>query len=180
VKKRPWLSIWSAIVAGLIASAAPVEAAPQSAAATLFFVSKSENRNQVVYEVRVDESCRLLGDSPVFAIWRMLELGPTRTEPLLPLESPAYGIARQEIVERSGSGGAVRIALRALPDREILVRSGEIDGKCVATATTHINDTRARLFNVHARLSWPFGIASLRMTGWAESDGHVVYETLRR
>jgi hypothetical protein len=110
----------------------------------------------------------------------MLELGPTRTEPLLPLESPAYGIARQEIVERSGSGGAVRIALRALPDREILVRSGEIDGKCVATATTHINDTRARLFNVHARLSWPFGIASLRMTGWAESDGHVVYETLRR
>src|ERR1700722_3637008 len=107
--------------AGLLAQASSVDAAAPHDAAALFFVSKSENRNQVAYEVRLDESCRLVGDAPVFAYWRMLELGPTRTEPLLPIEAPAYGIARQEVLERGSLGGAVRIALRALPDREILV-----------------------------------------------------------
>ncbi len=156
----------------------PVDAEPPREAA-LFFVSKSENKNQVAYEVRVDESCRLVGDAPVFAYWRMLELGPTRREPLLPIEVPAYGIVRQEIVERSAAGGAVRIALRALPDREILVRSRAGDAGCVTTATTHIHDTAARLFNVHVRIAWPFGVASLLMTGWAESDGRVVRETMQ-
>ena len=167
------------MAAGLLAQASSVDAAAPHDAAALFFVSKSENRNQVAYEVRLDESCRLVGDAPVFAYWRMLELGPTRTEPLLPIEAPAYGIARQEVLERGSLGGAVRIALRALPDREILVRSAATETGCVATATTRIHDARARLVNVHARISWPFGVASLLMTGWAESDGRLVREAIR-
>lgn len=178
MKRRARSWVCGIVAAAVIARAAPVASSPRETA-FLFFVSKSENKNQVAYEVRIDESCRLVGDAPVFAYWRMLELGPSRTEPLLPLEVPAYGIAHEEIVERSVSGGAVRIALRALPDREILVRSSAGEGGCTATATTRIRDTRARLFNVHARISWPFGVASLTVSGWAESDGQVVRETMR-
>jgi hypothetical protein len=179
VKRRARLFAGGMLAAGLLARVAPVDAAPPADAASLFFVSKSENKNQVAYEVRIDASCRPVGEAPVFAYWRMLEQGATRTEPLLPLETPACGVARQEIAERSASGGTVRIALRALPDREILVRSSAGEEGCVATATTRIHGTRARLFNVHARISWPFGVASLLLTGWAESDGRLVRETMR-
>ncbi len=176
MKKRAW--VCGVLAAGLV-GATDSDAASPGGTVALFFVSKSENKNQVAYEVRVDDSCRLVGDAPVYAYWRMLELGPTRTEPMLPIETPAYGIARQQILERGRSGGTVRVTLRALPDRAILVHTTASDGKCLATATTLIDETPAYLVNVHARISWPFGVASLLMTGWAESDGRLVRETLR-
>jgi hypothetical protein len=179
MKRRARFWVWGLAATGILALATPVDAAPSRETAALFFVSKSENKNQVVYEVRIDESCGLVGDAPVFAYWRMLELGPTRTEPLLPIEVPAYGIAHQQVLEHDASGGVVRIALRALPDREILVRSTANEGHCVTTATTRIHDVPARLFNVHARISWPFGVASLLMSGWAEGDGRLVREAIR-
>jgi len=145
----------------------------------LFSISKSENRNQVLFDVRLDAHCRPVGDAPVFAYWLMLERSADTVEPLLPIERRAYGIGRQEVLERDETGGAVRIALRALPGREIVVRSRREGTSCSREASTLISNTPARLFNVHARLAWPFGVDSLLITGWAASDGHLVRETLR-
>src|SRR5579863_5839942 len=71
----------------------------------LFSISKSENRNQVQYAVRVDDRCQPLAQSPVFAYWRMLEKGPTVTEPLLAHEIDAYGIDSQ-VTTRTPEGAA--------------------------------------------------------------------------
>jgi hypothetical protein len=43
---------------------------------SIFFIAKSENKNQVHYGIRLDEACSPAGDSPMFAYWRMLERGP--------------------------------------------------------------------------------------------------------
>src|SRR5580658_1302022 len=58
----------------------------------LFSISKSENKNQVLFEVRLDTRCRPIGDAPVVSYWRMLERSTESVEPLLSVEGRAYGI----------------------------------------------------------------------------------------
>jgi len=163
----------------VVAHAAWGDAALPGEGAPLFFISKSENRNQVAYAVRLDAECRPMGEVPVYAYWRMLERSPTAVEPLLAIEEGAYGIRHQEVVDFGESGGVVRLSLRALPDREILVRSSRRASACVAEASTRIARIPARLFNIHARIAWPLGVESLAIVGWAESDRRIVRETLR-
>ena len=163
----------------VVAHTAWGDAALPGEGAPLFFISKSENRNQVAYAIHLDAACRPLGDAPVYAYWLMLERSPDAVEPLLPREKGAYGLGAQHVVPFGESGGTVIASLRSLPDRKIVVHTRRQNGICLADATTRIADTPARLFNVHARLAWPFGVASLEIAGWAESDGHVVRETVR-
>jgi hypothetical protein len=98
--------------------------------------------------------------SPIHAYWRMLEKGPGVTEPLLPREERAYGVARQAV-----ASDVVRMALRAMPDREITVitwRAGDI---CAAAAWMNISGVRARLLDVHVVLTWPFGVDHIVLNG---------------
>jgi hypothetical protein len=146
---------------------------------SVFFVAKSENKNQVHYGLHLDSRCVPVGDRPVFAYWRMLEHGPAAIEPLLPLEMRAYGIAGETVLERGETGGRVRVTLAALPDRPIDVEAHQEARGCVATATTTLAGARASLGSVYVRLRWPFGVDSLTLTGRAAPDGHVVREILR-
>ena len=136
------------------------------------FVSKSENKNQVHYGVRVDERCELASPAPVFAYWKMLERGPSATEPLLSREETAYGIASQRV-----SGDSVTVTLRALPARPITIRVARTESGCVASAETTIDGQTARLFNVHVALGF-LRVDHLVITGWA-TDGHVLRERVR-
>ena len=136
------------------------------------FVSKSENKNQVHYGVRVDERCTLASPSPVFAYWKMLERGPDATEPLLAREESAYGIASQRV-----SGDTVTVTLHALPSRPITIRVARTDSGCVASAETTIDGQAARLFNVHVALGF-LHVDHLVITGWA-TDGRVLRERVR-
>jgi hypothetical protein len=158
----------------------PALAAPSSAPATrvppalLFSIAKSENKNQVQYAVRVNEQCVPLPGTPVFAYWRMLELGPNRVAPLLPRELRAYGIRRQTV---DGQGN-VRVVLNAVPSRAILVRSGRApDGTCRASAQTTVAGSPAYLFNVYLKLKW-LGIDYILLRGWSLDRTHVVTERL--
>jgi hypothetical protein len=143
-----------------------------------FFVAKSENRNQVHYGVHVDSACRPVGAAPVFAYWRMLEHGPTATEPLLSREVPAYGLADQRVVEVGTDGGHATVRLRALGNRAVDVATSSREGVCVAAATTTIAGQPAALASVYAQLKWPFGVDYLLLSGRALSDGHPVRERL--
>jgi hypothetical protein len=144
--------------------------------ASVFFVAKSENRNQVHYGIHLDEACAPVGPSPVFAYWRMLEHGPLATEALLPLEVPAYGVAEQRVLMRGPTGGQVAVSLRALPARTIVIASHAQGDACVALATTTIGGAPAALASVYAQLSWPFGVASLTLWGRELSDGRDIRE----
>ena len=138
------------------------------------FVSKSENKNQVHYGVRVDERCAFSSSAPVYGYWRMLERGQAATEPLLSREETAYGIASQRV-----TGDVVTVTLRALPTRPIAVHVERAeDGTCGAWAVTMIEGHRARLFNVHVALGF-LRVDHLVLTGYAEPDGHVVRERIQ-
>lgn len=143
---------------------------------SLFFIAKSENRNQVHYGVHLDASCAPVGPAPVFGYWRMLEHGPTATEPLLAREVRAYGFAGERVMAREAQGGRVLVLLAALAQRPIVVETLASGSTCVATATTAIGGVPAALGSVFAQLRWPFGVDSLTLTGRALADGHVVRE----
>src|SRR5437660_6247311 len=89
---------------------------------SVFFIAKSENKNQVHYGIHLDEACTPAGGAPVFAYWRMLERGPFETEPVLPREVPAYGFV-QSTVLRDRPAGRVFVTLNALPKRPIAIDS---------------------------------------------------------
>jgi len=165
------------VVATALALVAPPASPSNDAPARLFSISKSENRNYVQYAERLDASCAPAGDRPVFAYWQMLEHGPVAVEPLLARERPAYGLASQTVVERHDGHGSVRVILHALPDAPLLVESWrDRNGVCQASAQTPIAGVAARLFNVHAVLRWPFGVARILVSGWAVADGQVVHD----
>jgi hypothetical protein len=142
---------------------------------TLFSISKSENRNQVVYAIRVDAACRPAGPAPVHAYWQNFEQGPTNTSPLLWIEQPAYGMASQQVE----SDGQVRIRLRPLPERPIVVRTERSGDACLARAATTVSATAVILYNIHAKLKRLFGIESVTLSGRQVETGAIVHETLK-
>src|SRR5690349_12341225 len=141
----------------------------------MFFIAKSENKNQVHYGIRLDEACAPAEESPVFAYWRMLERGPFATEPLLAREVPAYGLTKQR-AQRNSVGGHVVVTLSALPRRPIDIDLAANQGTCTAAARTAISGAPSTLISVFAQLRWPFGVDYLVLTGRALADGRVVRE----
>jgi hypothetical protein len=153
---------------------APAE--PPRDVASVFYVAKSENRNQVHYGIRLDTACEPVGAEPVFAYWRMLEHGPGATEPLLAREVSAYGVAEQRVVRRGTGGAQVLLRLRALPTRLITIATASRDGRCEASASTVIGGASASLDSVFAQLRWPFGVAYLELSGRALTGGRALRE----
>jgi len=146
----------------------------------VFSIAKSENKNQVQYVVRLDDNCAPMGQAPVSAYWRMLEIGPAETAPILSREVAAYGLASQAVVASDASGGAVRAVLEALPERPLtIVTSRGGDGKCRALATASLAGTPAHLFNVYVHLKWD-GVDYLLLQGWSMDGSHIVRETLKK
>ncbi len=145
---------------------------------SVFFIAKSENKNQVHYGVHVDPSCAPVGVAPVFGYWRMFEHGPAATEPLLARETRAYGFAGERVLAKDPGGGRVLVTLSALEKRPIVVETYASGNACVATATTAIGGVPASLNNVFAQLRWPFGVDSLTLSGRALADGHAVRERI--
>lgn len=129
--------------------------------ASVFFISKSENKNEVHYGIHLDPQCNVDGAQPVYPYWQMREGNP-HFEALLSREESAYGIASQSV-----TGNSVRVVLRALPDRPILVHVSRTDTGCVATATTTIARAPASLDHVFVQVAWPFGVSYLELVGKA-------------
>jgi hypothetical protein len=145
---------------------------------SVFFIAKSENKNQVHYGIHLDGGCAPNGTTPMFAYWRMLERGPFTTEPILASEAPAYGFSAQRVVTRDAEGGSVRVVLRALPQRPILVTSSARGGACVASVMMTIAGVPAWLTSVFVQLRWPFGVDHLVLWGHALEGGRPLRENV--
>ncbi len=148
--------------------------------ASLFTISKSENKNQVVFAIRLDDQCVPLGSAPVIQYWRMREKSPSGTEPMLSREAAAYGIRSQSILERRPDSGKVQIALNALPDRLIVIETRKQGDRCLAWSTIAIAGKRAFLYDVYAKQAFVFGVDYLLLSGWSEDRTHVVHERIDR
>lgn len=181
--RRPPLASFLLIVAGFLLVAPLAHPAgpgrePEPAGRSVFFIAKSENRNEVHYGIDLDAACVPVGPAPVFAYWRMREHGPLATEPLLSREVSAYGVAEPQRVERGESGSRVVFHLNALPKRSIAIDTAPGEGGCTATARAVIGGVAADLTRVFLQLRWPFGVAYMELSGRAATDGRLVRERL--
>jgi hypothetical protein len=138
---------------------------------SVFFVAKSENRNEVHYAVRVDEACAPVGDEPVFPYWVLGEEGG-REEDLLPLEHQAYGLGAQRVAERTGSGGAVDLTLRALPTQRVRVQTWRGPGGCEGHASTEVPGAWVELVRVYVEIGW-LGIGAISLEGLDQNGATV-------
>lgn len=143
---------------------------------TVFFVAKSENKNQVHYGIHLDDACAPIGETPVYAYWQMLEHGPSSFEPLLPRERRAYGIAEQRVLERGSRRSRTRVTLEALRSRPMIIESYSDGTRCVARAVLAMAGAPAVLGDVFVQLRWPFGVAYLMLAAHSLEDGTLVRE----
>lgn len=175
------LMLSAAMLVGL--AARPAVSAEQAVAPrgteSTFFISRSENRNQVHYGVRVGEDCRPVGTSPVYAYWRMLEKGDSETEPLLGIEGPVYGVEDAQQVESTPEGWRVRVKLRSFPERQIEISVTHENGACATRTWTTVGGTASQLNYIYVKTSWPFSVDYIRING-VGPDGHVTNEIVRR
>jgi hypothetical protein len=146
----------------------------------IFHIAKSENKNQVHYGARVDEACRPLGNQPIYAYWRMRELGPTQTEGLLDREQPAYGIRAQQVLRRSPRGGRIRLQLRAWPDRPLEIEVLPSRTGCAARAYSEIQHQPAVLQSIYIQLGFLFSVRYAEVRGVSIADGRALTERLRK
>jgi hypothetical protein len=147
---------------------------------SVFRITKSENRNEVHYGLRVDEDCAPRTAKPLQPYWRMHERGSDILEPLLAIERGAYGVGPQTQT-RSGDGRIVtRTALASVPERVLRIVSQATRAGCEASAITRIADEpEARLTRIHVTLMAFAMIDHIELLGHAP-DGRVVRERIRR
>jgi hypothetical protein len=130
-----------ALALAVLAAAAPAAAAPPD---SVFHIDRSKNRNEVHYGVHVDENCRPVGSEPVYNYWRRLEKDPPVVEPLHFFQQAAYGFRKQKIE----NDGRIELRLRALPDRQLVVRVTSVGGTCKAETFMTIDGQQAYLDKV--------------------------------
>ncbi|MEH2465216.1 DUF4833 domain-containing protein [Nostoc sp.] len=117
---------------------------------SIFFITKSDNGNQVHYGVLTNADCSLKAPKAVYPYWK-LESG--RLERLLNIEVPAFGIASQSV-----SGNEVVMQVNGFKTRgiskPITIRSIQLKSQgCQISAFTKINGEATRLLQVHIDLT---------------------------
>ncbi len=138
---------------------------------TVFFISKSDDRNRVDYGIRLDAACLPTSGSPMVVYWREFEGGRDGlvTHGLNIFEGPVYGVGTQRVTETRPDGVTLRIDIRALSSRRIEIRTAPGATRCAAQALLDIGGVRAVLDHVHLTLGDSPG--SLR---YADIYGHAV------
>jgi hypothetical protein len=162
--------------ARLSAADPPTRVLPGNSVRSVFFISKSENRNQVHYGVRVDDHCRPEGEKPMYGYWRDFEVGPTATSALLKHEQSAYGLTDPRWVRPAQEGGQIRIGLRGFPDRPLTVETYRGRDGCRARAYTTIKKSPAVLRSIYVEIGFLFSIDYVLLRGYIAADGRAVEE----
>jgi len=164
----------------LMATRPPVGARlPVAPVQSVFHIAKSENKNQVHYGVRVDRDCHPIGENPVYAYWRMRELGPNSTEPLLDREQPAYGLHERQVVQHTLRADRIRVRLRAFADHPISIEVFRNGQRCLARALLRVHEQPAVLQSIYIDIGFLFSLNYALVRGVRVADAHAVQEKLR-
>ncbi len=143
---------------------------------TLFFVSKSDDRNRVDYGIHLDRACLPVGRAPVFAYWRRFEPGAEPLGNLNTLDEQVYGIRQQAVRSTAPNGSWVELRINGLPDDRILILIQRLPEGCQARAHATLSGRPVYLQRVHAQLASLVGIDHLRLHGVDRQTGAAVTE----
>jgi hypothetical protein len=178
---------------GLSFAAVALTALPRSALAqdpifgandvqTLFFISKSNDRNRVDYGMRLDTHCAPYGEEPVFPYWREFEPSPpVRTKSMGAFSKMGYGISTQRVLRRTAAGGEIAIKLKQV-DRAIFVTTSRgVNGRCEALVRTKIASVEyAELVSIFVKLSGPLSVSYIDIKGKDLATTKPIDERFRR
>lgn len=122
---------------------------------TVFFISKSDDRNRVDYGIHLDDRCVPTKDDAVFQYWREFENSPpVRLHTLGVFEYIGYGISEQRTIRKTPSGGYHVIRLRQFAQSPIgIITKKEADGRCSSQARVLINGKEAIFDHVFVKLA---------------------------
>jgi Domain of unknown function (DUF4833) len=114
----------------------------------LFVIQRSKNANEVHYYLRVDDHCHLASDTPVHALWKLLEASPEQTKSLSVFDQLAYGIAQQTVTENG-----VSFSLKALETKRMKASAtpSAPPGTCAPRVLTDIQGQEALLERVYVQ-----------------------------
>ena len=114
----------------------------------LFVIQRSKNANEVQYYLRVDAHCNPASDTPVHALWKLVEQSPEQTKPLSVFDQLAYGIAQQTVTE-----AWVSFSLKALETKRMKARAtpSAPPGSCAPMVLTDIQGQEALLERVYVQ-----------------------------
>ncbi|MFK7988364.1 MAG: DUF4833 domain-containing protein [Sandaracinaceae bacterium] len=172
-------ALFGLLLVSTLASPSTAFATPQIGAhdvQTLFFVSKSDDRNRVDYGIHLDEACLPVGRAPVFAYWRRFEPGDEPLGSLNTLDEQIYGIRHQAVRTTAPNGSWVEMRINGLPDERILVLIQRMPDGCRARAHTTLSGRPVYLRRVHAELATLVGIDHLLLHGVDRRTGAAVRE----
>ena len=168
-------------IAGDARASSPIQFGPNDIP-TVFFISKSDDRNRVDYGIRLNDHCAPTSDDAVFPYWREFEHSPpVRTHSLGMLEYVPYGFSEQRLVHRTQNGGDQLVRLKQLA-RPILVRTRKgPDGHCTATAYARIGSVDgAQLVSVYAKLAGAMSVEYVDVRGKDPTTGADLTERIRK
>ena len=180
-------TVSAALSLGLVVMGAATDAAaePKPAfgphdIATLFFISKSDDRNRVDYGMRLDADCMPREKEAVFPYWREFENSPpVRTHPLSLLEYYPYGIATQRSLGRSARGGEYHLRLKRIHRDLYVTTTKEADGRCTATVRTTIaGQDQSELLSAYVKLRRALSVEYVDIHGRAASGGQPIEERI--
>src|ERR1700742_2238673 len=152
------MSVGAGVAACLVSGAADARAEEPTFqrfdVPTVFYISKSDDRNRVDYGIRLDATCAPRAGDAVFQYWREFEKAPpVRIHPLGALEYIPYGISEQRTVRRTAEGAVQYMKLRQFPKTPIdIFTRREADGRCVSQARAAINGKECQLDYVYVQL----------------------------
>lgn len=145
---------------------------------TVFFISKSDDKNRVDYGLRLDEAGVPKGDKPLFPYWREFENAPPeRTHPLKFFEHVPYGIAEQRLVRATGAGGVLQVRLKPFERMITITSERGPDGRCRAVARALVGGVPdAELLYAHVQLGLPMKVKHVDIHGRHPATGEPLTE----
>ena len=145
---------------------------------TIFYISKSDDRNRVDYGIRLTEQCLPDGDEPVYAYWHRFEPRQARFGALRGLDRRAYGIRTQSVSSQASNGSWIEMRIRGFSRERILilVQRGS-DGTCHARAQVQIDARDAFLDHIFIQLAGPMRIEHVVLEGRDVQTGSPLRES---
>jgi hypothetical protein len=166
----------AAFAAAMPAYADEVQFGPHDVV-TVFFITKSDDKNRVDYGIRLDADCIPVSNSAVFGYWRDFEhTPPGRTSGFSLLDRIPYGISSQGIVTKTAAGADYFMRLKQFERTIAIATKKESDGTCSATPRAKINGNVAQLVSVYAKLAGPFSVEYIDIHGKEFATGNAITE----
>ena len=140
---------------------------------TVFFFSKSDDRNRVDYGLRLDAACLPVGEEPLFPYWREFESEPPglKTHSLKFFEYAAYGISEQRIKKTEGRAD-ITVKLKAFPREIVITTEKGPDGKCAVTPRSVIAATpNVELVSAFIKLKSGWSVEYVEVKGRVNGKG---------